>query len=104
PVTARGVGHVPDSFTKFLDKNGLKGARLGILRESMGLGSEPDSEDFETIDEVFNKAIGELKAAGAVLVDPVVIPDLKALLANRAGSFTDEEERFKRYFTRAPNP
>ncbi len=104
PVTARGVGHVPDSFTKFLDKNGLKGARLGILRESMGLGSEPDSEDFKTIDEVFNKAIGELKAAGAVLVDPVVIPDLKALLAKRAGSFTDEEESFNRYFGRSPNP
>jgi Asp-tRNA(Asn)/Glu-tRNA(Gln) amidotransferase A subunit family amidase len=104
PVTARGVGHVPDSYTKFLDKNGLKGARLGILREPMGLGSEPDSEDFKKIDEVFNKAIGEIKAAGAVLVDPVVIPDLKALLAKRAGSFTDEEESFNRYFGRSANP
>ena len=104
PVTARGVGHVPESYTKFLDKNGLKGARLGILREPMGLGSEPDSDDFKKIDEVFNKAIGELKAAGAVLVDPVVIPDLKALLAKRAGSFTDEEESFKRYFSRSQNP
>jgi Asp-tRNA(Asn)/Glu-tRNA(Gln) amidotransferase A subunit family amidase len=104
PVTARGVGHAPESYTKFLDKNGLKGARLGILRESMGLGSEPDSDDFKKIDEVFNKAIGELKAAGAVLVDPIVIPDLKALLAKRAGSFTDEEESFNRYFSRSPNP
>jgi len=104
PVTARGVGHVPESYTKFLDKNGLKGARLGILRESMGLGSEPDSDDFKKIDEVFNKAIGELKTAGAVLVDPVVIPDLKALLAKRAGSFTDEEASFNRYFGRSANP
>jgi Asp-tRNA(Asn)/Glu-tRNA(Gln) amidotransferase A subunit family amidase len=104
PVTARGVGHAPESYTKFLDKNGLKGARLGILRESMGLGSEPDSDDFKKIDEVFNKAVGELKAAGAVLVDPIVIPDLKALLAKRAGSFTDEEESFNRYFGRSANP
>ena len=104
PVTARGVGHALESFTKFLDKNGLKGGRLGVLREPMGLGSEPESEDFKKIDEVFNKAIGELKAAGAVLVDPVVIPNLKALLAKRSGSFTDEEESFNRYFNRSPNP
>jgi Asp-tRNA(Asn)/Glu-tRNA(Gln) amidotransferase A subunit family amidase len=104
PVTARGVGHAPESYAKFLDKNGLKGARLGILRESMGLGSEPESEDFKKIDEVFNKAIADFKAAGAELVDPVVIPNLKTLLAKRAGSFTDEEESFSRYFGRSANP
>jgi len=43
PLTARGVGHVPDSFTQFLDTHGLQGARIGILRASMGLGSEPSS-------------------------------------------------------------
>ena len=43
PVTARGVGHIPDSFKNFLDGKGLKGARIGVLRQSMGLGSEPDS-------------------------------------------------------------
>jgi amidase len=47
PVTARGVGHTPRTFTEFLDKDGLKGTRLGILREPIGLGSEPDSEDFK---------------------------------------------------------
>src|SRR3989442_10353930 len=54
PLTARGVGHVPESYMKFLDKNGLKGARIGILRESMGFDSEPDSEDFKKITEVFD--------------------------------------------------
>jgi Asp-tRNA(Asn)/Glu-tRNA(Gln) amidotransferase A subunit family amidase len=101
PVTARGVGHVPESFSPFLDKNGLRGARLGILRESMGLGSEPDSDDFKKITEVFDRAVAELKAAGAVIVDPVVIPKLKELLAKRAGSPTDEEESFQRYFSRS---
>jgi Asp-tRNA(Asn)/Glu-tRNA(Gln) amidotransferase A subunit family amidase len=104
PVTARGVGHIPESYTKFLDKNALKGARLGILRESMGLGSDPVSEDFKQIDGLFNRAVGELKAAGAEIVDPVVIPNLKALLAKRAGSFTDEEESFKRYLGRSAHP
>ena len=35
PVTALGVGKHPDTYTRFLNRDGLKGARIGILRESM---------------------------------------------------------------------
>ncbi len=84
PLTAWGVGHIPETYTKFLDKNGLKGARLGILREPMGSGSEPQSQDFAKITAVFDKAVGELKRAGATLVDPITIPRLNELLARRA--------------------
>jgi amidase len=104
PVTARGVGHVPESYTRFLGQNGLKGARLGILRESMGYHSEPESEDFNKINEVFNRAVAELKTAGAQVIDPIVIPNLKELLAKRAGGPTDEEESFTRYFGRSAKP
>jgi len=104
PLTARGVGHVPDSFTKFLDKEGLKGGRIGILRQSMGYDAEPESEDFEKITEIFNRAVAELKTAGADIVDPIVIPNLKELLAKRAGSFTDEIDSFSFYFGRSANP
>ena len=104
PVTARGVGRIPESFTKFLDNNGLKGARIGILRESMGYDAEPDSEDFAKITEVFDKAVNDLKGAGAVVVDPIVIPNLKTLLAKRAGNFADEEESFREYFGRSGKP
>lgn len=104
PLTSKGVGHVPDSYTKFLDKNGLKGARIGILRESMGYDSEPDSEDFKKITEVFDKAVAELRAAGAEIVDPIVIPKLKELIAKRAGSPTGGEESFDVYFGRSANP
>src|SRR6185436_4931802 len=61
PITARGVGHIPDSFTKFLNRDGLKGARLGVPRQSIGLNAEPESEDFKKVTEVFDRAIGELK-------------------------------------------
>ena len=101
PITARGVGHVPDTFAKFLNKDGLKGTRLGILRESIGLNSEPDSEDYKKIQEVFDKAVGELKAAGAEIVDPVVIPNIKELLAKRAGAPGDTDESFKNYYGRS---
>ena len=101
PVTAHGVGRIRQSFTAFLDKQGLHGARFGILRESMGYDAEPGSEDFNKISEVFDKAVADLRAAGAEIVDPVEIPDLKVLLAKRAGSFTDEEESFKTYMSRS---
>ncbi|MSP39073.1 MAG: amidase [Deltaproteobacteria bacterium] len=101
PLTARGVGRTPDTFTKFLDKDGLKGKRLGILRESIGLNSEPDSDDYNKISEVFDKAINELKAAGAVIVDPVAIPDIKELLAKRSGGPGDTDLSFKNYYGRS---
>ena len=104
PVTARGVGRIPESFTKFLDHNGLKGARVGILRESMGYDAEPGSEDFAKIGEVFDKAVSDLKGAGAVVVDPIVIANLKALLAKRAGSLADDEDSFTEYFSRGGKP
>jgi amidase len=46
PLTAAAYGNIPRSFTSFLDKDGLKGARLGILREAIGRG-DPTSEDFK---------------------------------------------------------
>ena len=104
PVTAHGVGQMPDSFTQFLDKNGLNDARIGILRESMGYDAEPGSEDFNKITEVFDKAVLDLKSAGAQVIDPIEIPNLKELLAKRAGSFTDEEESFKNYLNRSKDP
>ena len=101
PITARGVGHIPDTFTKFLSKDGLKGARLGILRESIGLNAEPDSEDFKKISEVFDRAVGELKAAGAEIVDPIVIPKIKELLAKRSGGPGETDQSFKNYYGRS---
>lgn len=102
PLTAYSVGQTPDSYTKFLDKNGLKGARLGILREPIGQGSEPNTEDFKKVAEVFDRAVQELKAAGAEVVDPIVIPKLKELLAQRGGGEGNEED-FKVYVRRNPN-
>jgi Asp-tRNA(Asn)/Glu-tRNA(Gln) amidotransferase A subunit family amidase len=101
PVTARGVGHIPDTYGKFLDKNGLKGARLGVLRESIGFESDPTSPDYAKVTALFDKALSELRSAGATLVDPIVIPDLKKLLATRANSPSETEEAFKHYFARS---
>jgi amidase len=104
PLSSMGVGHVPDSYTKFLDKNGLKGAHIGVLREPMGRDSEPQSQDFANITTVFNNAVRELKSAGAIVVDPIVIPNLKKLLDSRAEGPTDSADSFKVFFGRSAQP
>ena len=104
PLTARGVGQVSARYTTYLDTRGLQGARLGILREPMGLQTEPDSDDFKKVTELFDRAVAALRAAGADIVDPIVIPQLRALLATRAGSVTEDEAAFQRYFGRSAHP
>jgi Asp-tRNA(Asn)/Glu-tRNA(Gln) amidotransferase A subunit family amidase len=82
----------------------LKGARLGVLRESIGLHSEPESEDFKKVNEVFDAAVAELKAAGAEILDPIVIPKIKELLAKRSGAPGETDQSFQNYFGRSANP
>lgn len=104
PVTAQGAGHVAESYSAALDRGALKGARLGILREPMGFSSEPDNEDFRKVGEVFDRAVGELRAAGAEIVDPVSILDLNALLATRTRSIEDDDAAYELYFKGAKTP
>jgi Asp-tRNA(Asn)/Glu-tRNA(Gln) amidotransferase A subunit family amidase len=98
PVTAHGVGRAPESYAGQLDKGALKGARIGILREPMGYHTEPNSDDFAKVTEVFDKALADLRSAGATIVDPIDIPDLKPLLAKRARSTEDDDAAFELYF------
>ena len=91
PVTACGVGRAAESYSKSLEKAALKGARIGILRESFGYAAEPDTDDFKQITEVFDRAVADLRKAGADIVDPVVIPDLNALIAKRARIVEDDD-------------
>jgi len=103
PSTSLGVGQHPDSYARGLNANALKGARIGILRESVGAGTDPNSPDFKAVDAAFERNIAELKRLGAVVVDPIVIPDLNKLIATRVRNplVTDAALRF--YLARNPN-
>ena len=104
PVTAYGVGRIPASYSTGLDTDALKGARLGILREPMGYQSEPQSEDFRKVDEVFDQAVTDLGNAGATVVDPIVIPDLIGLLATRAKDAAADDASFELFFSEGNAP
>jgi Asp-tRNA(Asn)/Glu-tRNA(Gln) amidotransferase A subunit family amidase len=102
PVTALGVGKVEGSYTRYLDQGALNGARIGILRESIGNQSDPNALDFKLVDAAFEKNVAELKAAGATLVDPIVIPNLKKLLATRERDPIENNAALELYLARNP--
>jgi amidase len=103
PVTALGVGKVDGSFTRHLDPGALNGARIGILRESIGNQSDPNAPDFKIVDAAFERNVAELKAAGATLVDPIVIPNLKKLLATRERNPIETDAALELYLARNPS-
>ena len=74
PVTQRSEGNIPENYIQFLDKNGLSGARIGVFR----LYTERPTSDPE-INELFEKAIRDMKDNGAEIVDPFTIPNFGKL-------------------------
>jgi amidase len=67
-VTAGSQGKLFPDYTKFLDPAGLKGARLGIVRKYCGFN--------DAVDQLMDTLIGEMKRAGAELIDPADIPTI----------------------------
>lgn len=77
PVTQNSQGHIPKSYKAFLDRHGLRGARIGVFRTYV---DAPTGDP--QIKALTEKAIQDLKAQGAQIVDPFVIPDFEALTKN----------------------
>ena len=77
PITRLSVGKIPDDYLQFLDSNGLKGARIGVLR---ALIDTPTADP--EVNALVEKAIADLHALGATLVDPFIIPDFDELRAD----------------------
>jgi len=72
--TKAGEGHFPKSLTDDLSPTALKGARLGVFRQFF-----PKETTDPRILANFEKTIAELKAAGAVIVDPFTVPEFDKL-------------------------
>src|SRR6266700_2442648 len=77
PVTAYAAGQVPPTYTAFLNRDGLRGARLGVIRDPMDPKTDPASDDYKKVKAVMDTAIDDIRKLGAEFVDSVTIPDLK---------------------------
>jgi Asp-tRNA(Asn)/Glu-tRNA(Gln) amidotransferase A subunit family amidase len=74
PITEKSEGKIPESYTQFLNEDGLKEARLGVFR----LYTDRPTTDPEVL-ALFEQAIEDIKSAGAEVVDPFVIPEFGRL-------------------------
>jgi amidase len=90
PVTAASVGHVPPTYTAFLNPDGLRGVRLGVIREPLADDTDPTTDDYAQVRSALDRALGDLAASGAEIVDPLSIPGLPGLLRRAGGSFEAE--------------
>jgi amidase len=68
PVTASAPAHLPQNYAASLDRNGLQGATIGILRQAY----EREATDPEIV-SIFMTAIEDLRHAGATIVDPAPV-------------------------------
>jgi len=72
PVTSQGALHIPPSYTDGLDPDGLRGARIGVLRAFFG-----DAAENRAVNAVMRHALAAIQAQGAELVeiDEEIRPD-----------------------------
>jgi amidase len=75
PVTAESVGRQPASYTQFLDADGLKAARIGIIREPLDPKADTSLPEFKAARAVLDRAIEDMQRLGAIIVDAENIPD-----------------------------
>lgn len=68
--TALAEGKIPPSYSAMLDTNGLRGARIGVLRQALDLQDGTDAR----VVALFDAAISDLRAAGAEIVADFRVP------------------------------
>ncbi|NNJ11730.1 amidase [Chloroflexales bacterium ZM16-3] len=69
PATAAGEGRALGDYTPFLVADGLRGARIGVLRGGKVFGYHPGT------DQVAEAAIALMADQGAIIIDPVELPE-----------------------------
>ena len=75
PATETSRSRPIPNYASALVRDGLRGARLGVLRQAY----ERPTLDSEVV-QVFARAMGDLRRAGATVLDSVAVPQLDSLL------------------------
>ncbi|MBA2288174.1 MAG: amidase [Ktedonobacteraceae bacterium] len=77
PATQQSTGKAHSDYTQFLDPDGLRGARIGIARQTyFGYNAKTDA--------IANAAIERMRALGAVIIDPADIPTAQQMSASES--------------------
>lgn len=95
PVTSQGAPHIPASYTDCLAPDGLKGARIGVLRHFFG-----DGDAHRPVNAVMQAALAIIAAQGAELIaiDDAINPE--ELLASTLVHHYEMERDLDAYLAR----
>ncbi len=119
PITAATVGNMPASYAAGLAPTALRGARIGVLRMRRDSSATPrpvavgdtagarraaearlTEAEFAKVRPLFERAIADLRAQGAVVIDSVAMPTIPG---RRVGNDFETEEATDRYLAQHPN-
>jgi amidase len=96
-ITTESAGHIPRSYRDALSADGLKGARIGVLRAYWGTAPEDDE-----VAGIMRKALDGLKAQGAEVID-VTVPGLDDLLSDSSVIADEFKFDLMAYLAQHPN-
>jgi amidase len=92
PATALSRPHQQANYASGLAAEGLKGARLGVLRLAY---------DTPTLDDevrgMFARTVGELRKLGAEIIDPAGIPEFDTLRGAQSGTCNQMKHDLNKY-------
>jgi Asp-tRNA(Asn)/Glu-tRNA(Gln) amidotransferase A subunit family amidase len=71
-------GHIPATYTAFLDADALRGARIGVVRRY----TEATTRTARS--SLFDAAVRDLERAGATIIDPVELPFIDSIRSRSA--------------------
>jgi len=104
PATALGIRQIPESYTSSLRVDGLRGARIGVIREPMNANTNAKAEDYALIRGVVDRAVARLQELGAEVVDHVTIPGvIDRLNKIYDGNVFETERAMDAYLRSHPN-
>ena len=74
PVTAASQGKRADSYLRFLDRDGVRGTRIGVVRQLF----TPQNTDPDVMKRM-EQTLADLRRLGAAIVDPVTIAEIDSI-------------------------
>ncbi|HEX3867569.1 MAG TPA: amidase family protein, partial [Gemmatimonadaceae bacterium] len=94
PVTEAMRGKTVPNYSEALVRDGLKGARIGVLRQAFE-GPTVDPE----VRQIFSRAIDDLRKAGATVLDTVIVAESDSIRRSSRGNCNPFKYEFNKWLS-----
>jgi amidase len=103
PITAESVDKIPKSYTAYLDKDGLRGKRFAVIRTALYGNADISKPDYKEVQDIVTQAVADIRARGAEVIDPIVIPGLLELVKSSDSDY-ETNDATDAYFAELKDP